>query len=83
MVGKAAADMDRAVEAHAVASDQDAARLRTLDPHQRGVMIELACEAAAMINQSRLAAGLPPVEPAPWPPSTLEFFREHAAHVRT
>jgi hypothetical protein len=71
------------VGAHEAASKADVARLRTLSVRERSVLIELACESAAVTNHSRLAAGLPAVEPAPWPPSTWEFLRKHAAHVRT
>jgi hypothetical protein len=67
----------------AAAADRDTERLRTLNMHDRGILIESACEAAAAIDRSRLAAGLPAVEPAPWPPSTWEFFRKHTARVRT
>jgi hypothetical protein len=78
-----AAAIQGAVMAHAAAAEQDAEQLRTLGSHERGVLIESACAAAAAINLSRLAAGLPGAEPAPWPPSTWEFLREHAARVRT
>ena len=60
----------------------DIARLRELSVRERSVLIELACESAAVMDRSRLAAGLPAVEPAPWPASTWEFFRKHAARVR-
>ena len=83
MVRKAAAVMQSAVEAHGAAADRDTERLRALGLGERGVLIESACEAAAVINLSRLGAGLPAVEPAPWPPSTWEFLREHAARVRS
>ena len=75
--------MEELVKAHATAADQDAAPLRALGPHERGALIELACEAAAAINRSRFAAGLPVAEPAPWPSSTWEFLRKNAAHVGT
>lgn len=76
------AAIDELVAAHDAAGDNDLARLRTLSVRARGVLIESACETAATIYRSRLAAGLADVEPAPWPPSTREFFREHAARVR-
>ncbi len=75
--------MQNAVEAHAAAAERDAERLQTLGVRERGILIESACATAAAIQLSRLAAGLPAVEPAPWPPSTWEFLREHAARVRT
>ena len=80
---KFAAVMEELVKAHAMAADQDAAPLRALGPHERGALIELACEAATAINRSRLAAGLPVAEPAPWPLSTWDFLRKNAAHVGT
>jgi hypothetical protein len=83
MVHQSAAVMQSAVEAHGAAADRDAERLRTLGMRERGILIESACAAAAAIQSSRLAAGLPAVEPAPWPPSTWEFLRKHAARVRT
>ena len=70
------------VRAHEAASAADIARLRGLSVRERSVLIELACESAALMNRSRLAAGLPAVEPAPWPASTWEFLRKHAARVR-
>ena len=60
---------------------EDAARLRGLSLRERSELIESACEAAALIYRSRLAAGLPADEPAPWPASTWEFLRKHAARV--
>jgi hypothetical protein len=78
-----AAAMDELVKAHEAAAGRDAARLRALGLRERGVLIESACEAAAAIYRSRLAAGLPAAKPAPWPPSTWDFLRKHAARVRT
>jgi len=75
--------IDELVRAHRAAADEDAAHLRALSVRERGALIESACEAAAVIYRSRLAAGLADVEPAPWPPSTWEFLRKHAARVRT
>ena len=83
MVHQSVAVIQSAVKAHGAAADRDDERLRALGLRERGVLIESACEAAAAINLSRLAAGLPAVEPAPWPPSTWEFLREHAARVRS
>jgi hypothetical protein len=82
MVQDSAVLIEELIKAHGAASDLDAMQLRTLGPRERGILIESACEAAAAINRSRLATGLPPVEPAPWPPSTWEFLRKHAARVR-
>ncbi len=73
--------MNDAIRAHAAADEADMVRLRELSLRERGILIERACEAAAEIRRSRLAAGLPEVEPAPWPASTWEFLKEHTARV--
>ncbi len=75
--------IQESVKAHATAANQDVERLRSLSPRERGVLIEQACEAAATIHRSRLAAGLPVPEPAPWPKSTWDFLRKNAANART
>ena len=49
---------------------------------QRAELLEAACEAAAEIQRSRLAAGLPPVQRAPWPASTWEFLKKETARAR-
>jgi len=67
--------------AHGVAESVDVARLRALSMRERGHLIEAACEAAAVIYRSRLAAGLPGAQRAPWPESTWEFLRKHSARV--
>ena len=71
------------VGAHEAADAVDIARLREMSIRERSVMIERACEAAAAMERSRLAAGLPATRPAPWPASTWEFLRKQAARVRT
>ena len=75
--------VDKQAAAHGAAHDADIARLRRLSMRQRGELIESACEAAIEIQRSRLAAGLPPIQPAPWPESTWEFLRKEAARVRS
>ena len=75
--------MDRLAKAHAALKADDLVRLRSLSMEQRGALIEAACAAAADIQRSRAAAGLPPSGPAPWPASTREFMKRHAARVRT
>ena len=72
-----------AAKAHDAARAEDDAELRTLDMRERGKLIESACEVAAAVYRSRLAAGLPEVDPAPLPASTWEFLRKNAAHVRS
>ena len=76
--------MKELVKAHATVADQDVVSSRALGSHQRAALIESACAAAAAFDRSRLAAGLPTSEPAPWPSSTWDFLRKNAAaHVRT
>ena len=70
------------VAAHDASDKEDIARLRALSMEERAKLIESACEAAAVIYRSRLAAGLPDITPAPWPASTWEFLRKHATRVR-
>ncbi len=82
MANKANIIMNDQAAAHGATESGDVARLRALSMRERGRLIEAACEAAAVIYRSRLAAGLPGAEPAPWPESTWEFFRKHAARVR-
>jgi hypothetical protein len=50
-----AVTIEAMVKAHAASSERDIARLRTLSLHERGVLIELACEAAATMARSRAA----------------------------
>ena len=71
------------IDAHAAAAEAELARLRSLSVRERAALIESACQAAAEIAQSRQAAGLPPIEPDPWPESTWEFLRKHAQRERT
>jgi hypothetical protein len=60
----------------------DVNRLRSLTMDERAAMLEAACKAAAVLLRSRAEAGLPPSRPAPWPASTWEFQKRHAARVR-
>jgi len=83
MAEKTTVTMADVVRAHNAADDAEIARLRGMTMRERSELIESACEAAAVIYRSRLAAGLPDVEPAPWPESTWEFLRKHAARVRS
>ena len=68
--------------AHAAADRHEQMRLQDASLRERGEMILAACRAAWSIHRSRLAAGFPPAEPAPWPQSTLELLRRYAAHAR-
>jgi hypothetical protein len=81
-MNQAKAIATRQIDAHGNADAEDIVRLRILSMKQRGELIESACEAAAVVYRSRLAAGLPVAERDPWPQSTVEFFRKHAARVR-
>jgi len=74
--------MDDLTRAHGQLDREEVLRLRTLSVRQRAELIESACEAAAVIRRSRLAAGLGEIEPAPWPASTWQFLKEYAARVR-
>jgi hypothetical protein len=69
-------------KAHRAVEERDIAKLRALSLREKGYMIQSACEAAAAIYHSRLAAGLPKAERDPWPASTWEFLRKQAARVR-
>ena len=69
--------------AHVAADAGNLARLRALTMQERSRLIESACETAAVIYRSRLAAGLPGLQRAPWPASTWEFLRKQAALVRS
>ena len=77
-----AAIIQRLVKAHEEASRVELARVRKLSVGERAALIEAACEAAVTIERSRVAAGLPAVEPAPWPASTWEFLKRHSARGR-
>ena len=74
--------MRRQAAAHAAAEAEDIARLRSMSLDERRKLIEDVCEAAAIVYDSRLAGGLPDVKRDPWPASTWEFLRKHAARVR-
>jgi hypothetical protein len=56
----------------------DANDLASFTLEERARMIEAACASAMDILRAREKMGLPPVEPEPWPVSTLEFLRRHA-----
>ncbi len=59
----------------------DIEHLRTLSDCERGAMLAAACRAAAKLEESRVKAGLPPVLPDSWPPSTWDLLRKHAANA--
>ena len=53
-------------------------RLRGMSLADRGRLLAMACRAAARLDRSRAAAGLPPPAEEPWPKSTWEFLRNQA-----
>jgi hypothetical protein len=70
-------------EAHSKAILSDVAYLRAMSPRERSILIESACESAATIYRSRHDANIVTAKPDPWPPSTWEFLRKHAARVQS
>lgn len=60
-----------------------AATVRAASLAERGRMVAQAVRAAMRIDRSRRAAGLPEPVPEPWPSSTREFLRVHAAACRS
>ena len=76
------AAIDRMSKAQQDANELEFRRLRELSLEERGRMVHAACQAAAQLAASRRAAGLPDPVPAPWPASTHDFLKRHAAHVR-
>jgi hypothetical protein len=61
-------------EAIAQAERSDIARFRQLSLRERGEWLAAVCRAAAELEASRLAMGLSPAAPAPWPDSTWQFL---------
>ena len=74
--------MQQCVQAHQAADNADAREARQLTLPQRGKLVVAACRTAAAILRSRLAAGLPADQPAPWPESTWEFLKAQARNAR-
>ena len=74
--------LDRLSKGQQDANEVEFRRLRELSLEERGRMLHAACQAAAQLAEARRAAGLPDPVPAPWPASTFEFLKRHAAHVR-
>jgi hypothetical protein len=75
--------IEKQVAAHGATEADDIARLRSLSMSERGQLLKAACEAAAVIERSRRDAGLPPIQPDPWPESTWKFMTENATRVRS
>lgn len=74
--------MQRSIDSHEAAGIADAANAKQLSLKERGLMVMAACRSAATIYRSRLAAGLPAEQPAPWPESTWKFLKTQARNVR-
>lgn len=74
--------LDKSIGAHAAADEAEVLRLRSLSIEQKIHILDAACVAAEEIERGRLGAGMPPAQPAPWPDSTSEFLRRHAADVQ-
>jgi hypothetical protein len=56
--------------------------LRELSMEERGWTILEKCREAAAEERARIAAGLPPTVPEPWPESTWELLRRLARQSR-
>jgi hypothetical protein len=60
----------------------DPQQIGNLSMPQRAELLSLACRSAARIEASRKEMGLPPAEPAPWPPSTWAFLAQCASRAK-
>lgn len=60
----------------------EAERLRSLSGRERGEMVAAVCRAAAKIHAGRIASGLAPSEPTPWPDSTWALLKRLTANVK-
>ena len=69
-------------QGEALEADLEVERLRSLTDRERGDMIIAVCDAAAEIHEGRLKSGLAPASPSPWPASTWELLRRHAAEAK-
>lgn len=59
------------------------AEMRAATLEERGRMVVRAVRAAVRIDRSRRASGFAEPVPEPWPASTHEFLRRHAAASRS
>lgn len=65
------------IDADKISEMEDQSRqVRAMSLAERGRLLEAACRAATEIEHSRLANGLPPSQPVPWPESTWEFLKK-------
>ncbi|MEX2216825.1 MAG: hypothetical protein WD768_22110 [Phycisphaeraceae bacterium] len=62
--------------------DEDLESLRDLPMEERARRNDLVCRAAMSLERDKALNGLPPSEPTPWPASTWEHLRRHAADAR-
>jgi hypothetical protein len=69
-------------DAIARAEQSDVNVLRDSSLRERGEWLIAASRAAAALEASRLAMGLPPARPAPWSDSTWQFLAAAAERVR-
>lgn len=60
----------------------DVASLRALTMTERVQVLRAVCRAAGRLERSRLANGMSPSQPVPWPESTWEFLRKAAHHAQ-
>jgi hypothetical protein len=56
--------------------------IRALSIRERGEMVAAVCRAAAKIHAGRIASGLPPSEPTPWPDSTWALLKRLTANAK-
>jgi len=62
--------------------EETARRIRALSDRERGEMVAAVCRAAGKIHAGRIASGLPPSQPTPWPDSTWELLKRLTADAR-
>lgn len=65
-----------------VRAKDDRETTRNLTMQERSRLIKAACRAAARIERSKIASGLPPSRPVPWPESTWQLLKEHARNAQ-
>lgn len=66
----------------ATQEEETVQRIRALSDRERGEMVAAVCRAAAKIHAGRIASGLPPSQPTPWPASTWELLKRLIANAR-
>lgn len=71
---------ERLAEIHQ--TEEDLRELREMPLDRRLWMIEAVCTAAMECERAKPLNGIAPTEPQPWPQSTYELLRRHAANAR-